>query len=94
MSGIQESKEVLIGANELSVFLIGILKDGIQLSSDVSAIIAKLSTDSEFRSKLEDAYKGVAAVPAEMKDIDVGEAVELIVLQAGYVPKIIEALKK
>ncbi len=91
---IKESKELLIGVNELSVFLVGILKDGVQAKEDISAIIEKLATDGEFKEKLQDAYTGVGAVKAELGDLSVVEGVELAMVQAAYVPKILEAMKK
>ncbi len=94
MAGIQETKEVLVAANELAVFLIGILKDGVSLSQDVKAIIEKLSNDEDFKEKMQAAFAGVSAVPSEVKELDGKEIVELVVLQAGYVPAIIDALKK
>lgn len=92
--GIKETKEVLIGVNELSIFLITLLKDGFQLQQDIAAIIAKLSTDDSFKQKLSEAYAGITSVGNEIKDITVAEGAELAIIQASYLPKIIEALKK
>lgn len=94
MADVKETKELFIGVNELSLFLVEVLKDGFQLKEDISAIIAKLTSDSEFRKKLQSAYEGVSAVKEEIKDLSVSEGVELVNLQASYVPKIVEALKK
>lgn len=94
MAGVKEAKEVLVGVNELSIFLISILKDGFQASEDISAIIAKITTDSDFRAKLIAAYEGIQAMPEEIKDIDLAEGLELGMVQFQYVPKILDALKK
>ncbi len=91
--GIKETKEALIGANKLSVLMMRRLKDDVGID-DAIAIYDKLKTDTEFRQTLVDAYQGIEKVPAEVKDLDLNEAVELIGVQVSYVPKMIEALKK
>jgi hypothetical protein len=93
MVGIQETKEVLIAANELTLVVIKHVKDGIAVS-DIPAIVSELMTSDAFKLALVDAVKGVTNVPAEIKDIDFTEGMELGKVQLGYVPKIIEALKK
>ena len=92
--GIKETKELVIGANELAVLLVERLKDGFQVGEDVSAVIAKLSGDADFKAKMEAAYQGVGQVGAEAKDLDLAEGLELIMVQATYVPKIVAAAKK
>lgn len=91
--GIKETKEALIGVNTLSLFLVERLKDGVQLD-DAVAVFGKLTADEEFKKIMGDAVEGIKAVPEEVKDLDVTEAVELITLQASFVPKFVEALKK
>ena len=90
---VKETKEMLVGVNELSVYLICKFMDGVQFS-DFSEMYAKLIADPEFKKIMLDAYEGVEAIPAEMKDIDVGEVIELTSLQLSYIPKIINAIKK
>lgn len=91
--GIKETKEALIAVNEIGMKIAGLVKDGAQVS-DAIALVALVSSDSDLQSKLLAAFQGAAAIPAEIKDVDVNEGVELVVLQASYVPKFIEALKK
>lgn len=93
MSGIQETKEALIAINEIAVFLVQRLKDGVDIN-DVIAIWDKLKDDEEFKSKLEAGWKNIKDVPAEIKDIDIMEGVELSMLQIQYIPKYVEAFKK
>jgi hypothetical protein len=90
---IKETKEALIAINELGVKIASLAKDGLQVA-DGLALVALLSADSDLQSKLLAAFQGVQAVPAELKELDINEGVELVVLQASYVPKILEALKK
>jgi hypothetical protein len=93
MVGIQETKEVLIAANELTLVVIKHVKDGIAVS-DIPAIVSELMTSDAFKLALVDAITGITNVPAEIKDIDFVEGMELGKVQLGYVPKILEALKK
>lgn len=91
--GIKETKEALVGVNELAVLLVLRLKDGAGFD-DIMAIWEKLGNDQEFKQKLSDAVKGISEVPAEVKDIDLNEGIDLARLQLDYLPKYIDALKK
>lgn len=91
--GIKETKELLIGVNELSIVLVGLLKDGAQVS-DAAALIEKMKSDPEFMAKLQAAYDKINEVPAEIKDLNLAEGLELVIEQAKFVPKILEAAKK
>lgn len=91
--GVKETKELLIGVNELSVFLVELLKDGAQVG-DAVAMIDKLKNDPDFQAKMMAAYDQVNQVPAEIKDLSMVEGIELVMVQAQYVPKILEAAKK
>lgn len=91
---IKETKEALIGINEIALLIATRLKDGLQLVEDISAVIAKLTTDAEFQAKLKDAYENIGAIPEEVKDLQIGEVVELVGVQVGYIPKFVDALKK
>lgn len=93
MVGIKETQEALVGINEVAILLASRLKDGVGVD-DFAAVWEKLNNDAEFKAKLEAAYQGVSQVPSEIKDLDVGEIVSLVMAQAGYVPKLVEALKK
>ena len=91
--GVKETTDVLKAANELAIFLIGILKDGFQVVGDFKAIFDELRNNEDFRNKLQDAYKGIQSVPAEIKDLDAAEGVQLAGVQIGYLPRILDALK-
>jgi hypothetical protein len=51
--GIKETKELLIAGNEIGVFVVKHLKDGVQLE-DFEAFYTKFITDVEFKNKLID----------------------------------------
>ncbi|HRT83935.1 MAG TPA: hypothetical protein P5523_04790 [Bacteroidales bacterium] len=91
---IKETKEALIGLNELALVIAVRLKDGFQVVEDISAVVAKLMSDAEFQAKLQAAYENIGAIPEEIKDLQLNEVIELVGVQVGYVPKFVEALKK
>ena len=91
--GIKETKEVLVGVNELSVLICALAKDGLQVT-DALSLFNAIQSNVELQNKLVAAFQGAGAVPEEVKDIDLNEGVELLLLQVSYVPKILEALKK
>lgn len=93
MASIKELKEVVVAANEISLFIISRLKDGVGID-DAMAAYQKLTQDAEFKKMITDAHDGLSTVGGEIKDIDLAEGLELLMLQAGYVPKYVEALKK
>lgn len=93
IEGVKETKEMLVGANEVSLFMCEKLKDGAQFS-DATDFYVKITTDEVFKAKMMAAYDNYQKIPAEIKDIDGGEGVELAIVQIEYVPKYIECFKK
>lgn len=91
--GIQELKEALVGINLLAVFLAEHLKDGLDIGDGI-AVWQKLSSDEEFKQKLISAFEGIKAVPEEIKDMDLAEGIELMMLQAQMLPVLLAAFKK
>ena len=86
MSGISESKEALVALLVLGKFVAERAKDGLDLA-DAVELVKKFVLDEEFKGVLESGVKGLDAIPAELGDIDLQEAVELIGL-------LVSALKK
>ena len=76
MTDVKESKELLIALVKLGKLAAKQLGDGVDLSDAVA--IAKALADEEFRKALVDGFSGLSAIPAEAKDIDAAEAVELL----------------
>ena len=91
--GVKELSEGLEGANALSLYMVGALKDGLQVA-DLTGLLDKWKNDEEFKAKLTAAAEGASKIPDEIKDIDVGEGIELAALQVKYVDDYIEAVKK
>jgi len=90
--GITELKEAVVGINEISIFLINRFKDGVQ-AADFIAFWEKMKDDADFKKIVEDAFKGVSAIPVEIKDITLTEGLELATVQLSYIPRIVEAFK-
>ncbi len=89
---VKDTKEMLIAVNELSIFLIGRLKDGIGMD-DAMAAFAKMQSDEEFKNIMGNAIKGIGNIPKEISDIDIAEGFELAKVQIDYIPKILGAIK-
>ena len=86
MSGIVETKETILALLTLGKFVAERAKDGLSLA-DAAALVEKFVMDAEFKGVLEAGVKGLDAIPAELKDIEAGEALELAAL-------LIDALRK
>jgi len=91
--GIQDTKEILIGANEITIRIGSKIKNGVQFT-DFLDFYKDVTTDEEFKTILQAAWDGRQKSPAELKDIDAGEGLELAQVQIEYLPKILEAFKK
>ena len=91
--GTKETGEMLVGMNEVALFLISVFKDGAQFS-DFGVIWDKLTKDDKFKEVIEKAYSGYEKIPGEIQDLDLSESMDLAVLQLGYIPKFAELLKK
>ena len=90
--GIDETMQALVAVNEIALAIIPLMKDGIQ-AADALALYEKFKTDPAFKEKIEAGYKDINKVSAEAKDINLKEGLELVIVQASYLPKIIAALK-
>ena len=75
-TGVVESKELLVALVRLGKLAAKQLGDGVDLSDAVA--VAKALADEEFRKALVEGFSGLSSVPEELKDIDAGEAVQLV----------------
>ena len=91
--GIKETKEVVVAVNELAIILLILILDGLQFFKDIRDLINHIKDNEDFRNKIQDAVDGIKMVPAEVKDIDSTERVELVGVQIPYLPKILAAIK-
>lgn len=93
MAGIKEISEAITGINEIGIVAAKQFKDGVQFA-DFTAFYSEFVNNAEFKAKVEAAYNGFSAIPAEAADLDISEIIQLVILEAAYVPRILEALKK
>ncbi len=91
---IVDTKELLIGVNELALEIIKQTKDGLQIGQDLASIFARFQNDPVFAEKLTVAVKGISNVSAEIKDLSVQEGIELASIQLQYIPEIFKLLSK
>lgn len=76
MTDVKESKELLIALVKLGKLAAKQLGDGVDLSDAVA--LAKALADEDLRKAIVDGFSGLQGLPAEIKDIDAAEAVELL----------------
>ncbi len=86
MTGILETKQALVAILTLGKFVADRAKDGLDWD-DAGALVSKFVLDAEFKGVVNAAVVGLDAIPEELGDIDLQEAVELIGL-------LVNALKK
>ena len=77
MTDVKESKEAIKAIVKLVKVVKKAAADGLDLS-DAVALGGKLVTDSEFREALVEGVKGAEKMPAEWKDLSLGEVAELL----------------
>lgn len=91
--GNKDLKELVIGFLALSSVIAEVCKDGVQ-TSDLTTLFLKLQGDAALRDKLAAAYEGISQVPAEAKDLDIAEVVDIISAAVPEVLNLIQVLKK
>lgn len=87
--GIKETKEAMIAVFAIAIFCFKYFRDGIQFS-DFPTMFAAMINDEEFKKVVENGYEGSKLIPAEFKDIDAGEGIELAIVAVEQVPKFTE----
>ena len=90
--GIKETAEAITGINTLGLFFVSKFKDGVQFG-DFGDLWTKLQTDAEFKANLQNAFDNYKAIPAEVKDLDGSEGIDLAVLQISFVEQFMAELK-
>lgn len=76
MEGIKETKEMMVGCLAIAVVFAKLAKDGVQLT-DAVQLMAELQKP-EMQEKLKSAMDQKEKIPAEMKDLNFAEGLELI----------------
>lgn len=89
--GVKDIKDVLKAVNLLSIFIIKQVKNGVDMT-DATALVAFLMA-SENQAILKDAVAGISNLPAEIKDLSLGEGLELATMLIASIPEYVSALK-
>lgn len=90
--GIKETKDALEALNKISLLLIKHLKDGAQLK-DALEMATEVMAGAELKTAVAEAFKGITAIPSELKDLDSGEIFELVMNEGKFGLEVIGALK-
>lgn len=93
VAGIKEINDVLLAMNATALFMAARLKDGIGFD-DAAAFIAHITADDQYKKLIAEAYDKYALIPAELKDIDTGEGLELVSTELKFIPELLAILKK
>lgn len=89
--GIKETKDVMIAFLKLSALLAVTFKDGAQ-AKDFIEVYEKISSNEELKASFVAAYNDIEKVPAEVKDLQFAEAVELLVAAVPEIANLIKAI--
>jgi hypothetical protein len=90
---IKETKDILVGVNEIGVFLVKEIKLKKPVAMIASDFVDALLSNPEFKQKLVDMYENAGMVGDELADISLMEGLSLAKVQVSYVPAYIAALK-
>ena len=87
--GIKELGEAIDAVLEVALVLAKVLKDGLQLD-DARVLFVELNGNEKIAKALE----GREKILAEAKDLDLAEGLELASKLLGFIPKMVDCLKK
>ena len=86
---VKEMREMIVGVMEMALMMADLFKDGVD-AADFMEMFVRLQADERFIA----AFEGMKEIPAEAKDIDLEEAMELAAVVMPYVPKLVAAMRK
>lgn len=93
MSNVKDIKDCVVFGNEFTILCIKKLKDGFQ-AQDGMDLVSSLFQEGDVKKAFGEMVEGFSNVIDQAKAIDAQGGVELVMVQASYVPKIIDAFKK
>jgi hypothetical protein len=91
--GIQQTKELMVALGDLSAVVAKAVKAGGQASEIGSRIAADLVTSPTLVAEIKAAADGISEIPAEIKDLSIGESLELLQVSLATTQKALAALK-
>lgn len=90
---MKETKELAVGFVALAALLAGSFKDGVQVA-DLATIFAKIESDPVLKEKLLAAYANIELVKEEVKEVSVGEVLEVAGALLPEIKLLLESIKK
>lgn len=90
--GIKDLHEVIVAILEISVLLTKLLKDGVQVVDDSSALISEIMLNSDLRDKVSAAMDGISNVGSQAADLSGAEWGAITMPFAEYAPRIVGAI--
>ena len=88
--GIKETTEVIECITIIGIFVARTLKQGMPVDT---AFFVKLQNDPEFQIALKKASEGINKIPAEIKDLDFEENLNLGLMGLRYISQLLTVLK-
>lgn len=93
MSGVKETKEVLVAVLKVAPVLVKQFKDGAQVQ-DVAELYMKITADAVLKEAIMKAYEDYKLVGDEVKDLDTAEVIELLMAALPELQALLAELKK
>lgn len=93
MSGVKETKEVLVAVLKVAPLLVKQFKDGVQVQ-DVAELYMKIMSDAAMKEAILKAYEDYKLVSDEVKDLDAAEVIELLMAALPELKLLLEELNK
>jgi hypothetical protein len=94
MSDCKDLNELVIGLLELSLQVVEVAKkDGFNTMALVD-LYQHIWKDEDVKAKVMAAIDGYKNVPANLKEVDFNEGIQLAALLVSYAPKFVAALKQ
>jgi len=86
----KEIKDILIALGDLGELVVGLAKDGIQ-ASDAIKLVDALIKNPKIIEDIKAAVQGVSGIPAELKEINLVDGVDLAQCAYDQVKKVLAA---
>jgi hypothetical protein len=93
MSGVKETKEVLVAVFKVAPILVKQFKDGVQ-AQDFAELYMKIMSDAALKDAILKAYENYKLVGEEVKDLDAAEVIELLIAVLPEIKALLSELKK
>lgn len=90
---MKDTKDVIVAVNEIVLFLVERLADGVS-ADDFFSVWNKLVLDDDFKMIMKDAIEGYQNIPDEVSSPSIQDMLDITTTQIQYVFKMIAAAKK